>query len=351
MKAYPLKDGRKVVAYACGVCHHPAASWTASAGWDRRCVARSQEMAEKCCACLACGRQVAPGLSIHCANEDCVAARKAAEGERAAAAAQAASDDCDTWEIMVEKHELAWRFRLDNGRVGMLYVGPARGCVFYNAFARLDPTAEEPDPPMGCTHLQRSEHASPWEALAALTHRYDTHVAFVVRVPRVLNVVEGDTYEDSTGERWRVVAAQAGTPEVELRSSQDVAWTLARDLFPSRGLRGVELMPRGGVGMPWATAPGTPRFTPVTAAEGATAHVLEAEAAARAQVAAALRGEEVPHPYLCDEVREAREVVWRLGAAQALHAEQERINADLRARLNNRHPAAAPSPAPPSDDA
>jgi len=347
MNAFPLKNGRRVVAWACGVCHHPAAGWT-SGGWSARDVEMSREQAAKCCQCSACGRQRAADSWSHCDNADCVAARKQAEASRAAEAQAAEETDCDSWERAVSLHDYAWRFRLRDGRVGMLYVGDAWSGMRSSAFARLDPTPDEPDPPVHSSELQSSAEGSPWQALASLCYRYNEHVTYVAPVPRVDNVVEGDEYEDGNGKRWRVAAAPAGSPTVELGTERGEFWILTRDQFPGR-LRPVALMPRGGRGQPWATAPGDPSAVPVTEREGAVAHAIQAEAEVRAQVAAALRGEDVAPPYLSDEARAARALVADRDDLRELIKGLDRANADLRAQvleLQGRAPAAASGTGP-----
>ena len=343
MNAYPLKNGRRIVAWACGVCHHPAAGWTHSVGWDESDVEQSREQAAKCCQCSACARQRAADSWSYCDNADCVAARQKAEASRAAEAQAAEETDCDSWERAVSLHDFAWRFRLYNGRVGMLYVGDAWSGMRSSAFARLDPTPEEPDPPVHSSELQSSAEGSPWQALASLCYRYNEHVAYVAPVPRVDNVVEGDEYEDGEGVRWHVVGAPSDTSMVDLRNGLGELWNLTRDAFRGK-LRPVALMPRGGRGQPWATAPGDPSAVPVTEHEGAAAHAIRAEAEVRAQVAAALRGEDVALPYLSDEVRAARALVADRDDLRELVKGLDKANADLRGQvleLQRRAPVAA----------
>lgn len=348
MNAYPLKNGRRIVAWACGVCHHPAAGWAHSVGWDESDVEQSREQAATCCQCSACGRQRAADSWSYCDNADCVAARQKAEASRAAEAQAAEETDCDSWERAVSLHDFAWRFRLYDGRVGMLYVGDAWSGMRSSAFARLDPTPDEPDPPVHSSELQSSAEGSPWQALASLCYRYNEHVAYVAPVPRVDNVLEGDEYQDAESTRWKVTAAPPGPAAVDLRNERGEVWSLTRDTFRGK-LRPVTLVPRGRQGHLWATAPGDPSAVPVTEREGAAAHAIQAEAQVRAQVAAALRGEDVAPPYLSDEARAARALVADRDDLRELIKGLDGANAALRAQvleLQGRAPAAASGTGP-----
>lgn len=169
MNAYPLKNGRgDVVAWACGVCDHPAAGWTSSGGWGARDAEMSRDQAARCCRCNECGRQRAADSWSHCDNAGCIAARKAAEEARRAKWAAQEQTDCDSFELAVEHHDYAWRFELLGGRQGIVYVGGAWSGMFHSAYARLDPTDYDPEPRVFSETLQRSEQGCPWAALAAL---------------------------------------------------------------------------------------------------------------------------------------------------------------------------------------
>jgi hypothetical protein len=288
VNAYPLLHKNRVAAWACGICNHPAAGWTHSTGWVERDVENSREMAAKCCRCE-CGRQVPSAGAAYCEDPTCVADRAArAEAVRAKWAAQERTD-CDSFEEAITNHDYAWRFELQGGRQGIVYVGGAWSGTFHSAYARLDPTEYDPEPMVHCETLQRSEQGSVWSALAALC---------LARVSYSLHE----------------------TPITHLV------------LCPDGAARGKD-----------------PTLVKVDALE----LVSRSEGAMRAEIAAVLRGEfPRTSEYLpvlnSDEARAARAVVEERDELRALVKSQDEVNAglrqqvlDLQAALRQRAPSTA----------
>lgn len=188
MNAQPLFDQLgQIQAYACGHCKTVRASGDHAGLWDEGDVKRSKLEAEACCRCEIC-KNALPVEGWHFGSHDyCVVireaekTRKAIEEDKALKAAEEESYDLTSWSQAEKHHSAKWRFMLADGREGTLYVGDDHGGTFSAAWARLDPSKEDLNPPAEAVRLQRSEEGTAMDAMAAIRRRYGTHVAWLLK--------------------------------------------------------------------------------------------------------------------------------------------------------------------------
>ena len=156
-------------AYACGACGHVSVPFRRNGMWDTECVELTREEAEACCVCASCKTPLTNGdrqcdACSQRQREEWQAKNTATAFREAASFAEAEADHID-----------ARTFTLDNGRTGRVYLcDEAHG--FYNAFARLDPTEDDPAPPAESVTLQRRDASAVLEAVDAVCRTYDAGI-------------------------------------------------------------------------------------------------------------------------------------------------------------------------------
>lgn len=99
------------------------------------------------------------------------------------AAPPRSSSDCDSWGAAELHHDRAWVFRTESGRVGRILAGDDFSGLRTSAFARLDPTADDPSPTDVCERMTSDDHGAPLSALATLCWRQQDDVVLLVAVP------------------------------------------------------------------------------------------------------------------------------------------------------------------------
>lgn len=165
MNPRPLMLDGKIHAYACGQCGVVRyGSWHAGP-WDEEDVESTRAEAERCCLCRDCGAPLS--LDRQTASLTCDACRAASSTQTETARVEAEQ----SWETVAQNHDRAWVFTLEGGRTGSAYVVEDR-TLFFAAWARLDPTADDPTPEPECQLLTRDENAVVMETLGHVCRRY-----------------------------------------------------------------------------------------------------------------------------------------------------------------------------------
>lgn len=200
MNAQPVKVGRKIVGWACGVCGHIDCASRIEHG-------REKSRSEECCVCATCKAPITTGGP----STQCGACREKERAEREAATATERSLDVWSWEDALKEHDAAWRFKLQSGATGRVLLAPMHGGVYFGGYARLDPTDDDPEPRIESETLQRSEMRAALGAVLNLTsHTDDLIESFVLEAS---DTSSADSLE-AMPHRW-VPDFDAGTARCE----------------------------------------------------------------------------------------------------------------------------------------
>lgn len=187
MNPRPLMLDGKVHAYACGRCGFVRYGSWHGGPWDTSDVEQTRRDAARCCACHECGAPLSPDR--HTASFSCDACQLASRVKVETAHVEAVR----SWEDAEKNHERAWSFTLEDGRTGTVYVVEDRA-IFFAAWARLDPTADDPTPRAECELLNRDDNAVVMEVLAHVCRAYGQAVTGLRE--RVTHDAKGDKEPD-----------------------------------------------------------------------------------------------------------------------------------------------------------
>lgn len=155
-----------VVGYACGECGYLYV--VSRADESQRMVEYERDRAEACCVCARCG---VTGVGI---GNACGTCRKAQFADVMEAGADEVRAEAQSFTDAETSHDGAWTFTIKGGRTGRVYscdAGP-----FYSAYARLDPTADDPEPIAHSATLVRRESQAVLDAVDCVCRQYDTTI-------------------------------------------------------------------------------------------------------------------------------------------------------------------------------
>lgn len=169
MNAQPItidKNPLAVVGYVCGECGYLYV--VSRADESQRIIEYERTRAEECCVCARCG---VTGVGIGNACETCRKAQFAEEMETSASEVRA---EAQSFADAETNHNATWTFAVEGGRTGRVYSCDA--VPFYSAYARLDPTTDDPEPIAHSATLVRRESQAVLDAVDSVCRQYDTTI-------------------------------------------------------------------------------------------------------------------------------------------------------------------------------